>query len=829
MKKMERLWAILLSIAVIVGATACGGASPGAAVGSSTDIGEGGVRASDYAAEVAAKYAENDAYEYLPAIPPVARDHQFEFTLGFYPPDLGFEDYTDVLAFFADPEFTVPIYTNWDSGTRDDGTYGFTAMPWRNPTMGIWNRLYANLTDPQLMLDKSTLSDDPEDEYYFQYKGEFLDWGNLPRYYMVQYLDFETGEPLAKPKVQVFEVKAELATPEATFFVDDDGNASFRWKPVEGADSYIVVSCALSDGGETNPLTGEPMAPRYSEANVIGMVDGDQTEWHTASNYPFQSAVNIAEGGYVPEGAELEEGQETYESSSERGRTTMFGVIAIGEGGHSNIGKLFKLEDLAPNLPFGVAWETKRAEGETSSVLPSIGLLPAQRPYIMCDGHIVYKTIAYDYDTAEVVTEEWLQYDEGPDGEILNPRKIDATVLKIYYSIPGTGFPGKDDFNNYYKIENPPENWKGELKKIKARQEALNRGSGTGNEIDLTDGREGEGEEGTEPASDVTIVPEEVFATNGLSEYLAVNMIAGVDAIPLDDFPQASDTEYLLDAFFEAYYQNPLILGVDGLALNKKGELVVGYQETGKERKAKQDAIRAKVAEVIPQIIEDGMTPLEKELAINQYLCDNGEYDFAALEDAEKNNYTYVDPKFNDSFNAYGILVDGVGVCSSYAASFKLLADAAGLDSIVSTGFLEGSVAHAWNRVNLNGEWQTVDVTNNDNPELYNVLLNLPDDVAAGALVEDKDFILDAHLAEYAATGDTDEYYHVEGKYYSEGEIVAELVSELQSNGSAMLRTDYGIDDYAFASIVTEVMEELGTDELWGGYWLGVIALSKNG
>ena len=40
------------------------------------------------------------------------------------------------------------------------------------------------------------------------------------------------------------------------------------------------------------------------------------------------------------------------------------------------------------------------------------------------------------------------------------------------------------------------------------------------------------------------------------------------------------------------------------------------------------------------------MSELEKEMAINQYLCDTAEYDTAALENAGENDFEDVDEEF---------------------------------------------------------------------------------------------------------------------------------------------------------------------------------------
>ena len=113
-----------------------------------------------------------------------------------------------------------------------------------------------------------------------------------------------------------------------------------------------------------------------------------------------------------------------------------------------------------------------------------------------------------------------------------------------------------------------------------------------------------------------------------------------------------------------------------------------------------------------------------------------------------------MDEKFNDSFTAYGVLINHVGVCASYSAAFKLLADAAELDSIVVTGYLDGNLPHAWNKVMLDGQWNIVDATNNDNEVIQNALFNLSDSAAYATLVEDDRFVLDTSLYDYEALSD---------------------------------------------------------------------------
>lgn len=333
--------------------------------------------------------------------------------------------------------------------------------------------------------------------------------------------------------------------------------------------------------------------------------------------------------------------------------------------------------------------------------------------------------------------------------------------------------------------------------------------------------------ESKETVSETT---DNITANSALSEYLAINMLDGKTEISIQDFPEAMVQETLFDAWMEAIYQNPLILGVEGAQIANYGEkLKVTYNVETVEMKKKQAELRKEVKKVVADIIKDDMSDLQKEYAINSYLIEIAEYDNSALENAEKNNFVNVDAEFNDSFTPYGVLINKVGVCASYAGAFKLLADEAGLEAIVVTGYLEGDLPHAWNKVKIEDEWYILDSTNNDNEAMTNALLNIPGNASTKVLVEDDRYVIDRYLADYQASDkDKDsEYYHVENKYFDEDKIVEQLVSALGEDGEASLRTSYNLTDDAFYKIGSKVIEKTKDEGLEGTYWMGVIHLKS--
>ena len=62
---------------------------------------------------------------------------------------------------------------------------------------------------------------------------------------------------------------------------------------------------------------------------------------------------------------------------------------------------------------------------------------------------------------------------------------------------------------------------------------------------------------------------------------------------------------------------------------------------------------------------------------------------------------------------ARGVLLDGTGVCESYALAYQMLLGEVGIPSIYVTGYARGEL-HAWNLVQLEDEWYHIDPTWDD-------------------------------------------------------------------------------------------------------------------
>lgn len=751
------------------------------------------IEASAMADQIRAKYEKSDLYDYTDPISDVARDEVFKKQIGFDIINGQFDKYNQIIAIYQDSEFTqeVNAHYEWNEETQE-----LDVMP---PLSEIGS-VYAG------DMDKDVAGNDGVSTTLYD-KGESKDWGNLSEYYMVQYVDLQTGETLAKPLVTVFTVKHEiLNAPSVKVTINEEGLPQFSWDEVKGAENYYVISISHSaEGG----LQGG--------GSVLGSTSGTTWTPDAATNF-ITYLVSEEERS---EDYNIEQyGEGTDPILQDMSDEDYFCVIAVSKEGTSAISNTVAGSELAHRIPY--TEEVGKNLEEDSNYANSVLELPAYKWVTMCDGKLVQKLVNYDYENAKETTETWGVY-EKEDMSDLHSEEVN--IVKIPYTIDGTGFTGTGVVQDYN-----PDTLADDLQALKERQEGLQNKAGSQDlNIDVEE-QEATQEDSSqvENSGDVYTTNYGITANSALSEYLARMMMTGAEVIDLTPFPESSDQAYLMDAWQEAVYQNPLILGVSNAWISRGGRyLMVEYDTDIETTLKKQEELITEVQKVIGKIITDGMSDLDKENAINQYLCDSAEYDMAALENAEDNDFESVDEEFNDSFTPYGVLINKVGVCSSYAGAFKLLADAAGLECIAVTGYLDGETPHEWNKVKIDGEWQIVDSTNNDNEELFNALFNLPDSAADKVLVEDDAYVLDTNLDDYAASTTEKEYYRINNKYFTEDVIANSIAAEINASGRSVLRTDYNLNDDEFAAIGQQVINQTGDEDLVGYYWMGVIYIER--
>ena len=116
------------------------------------------------------------------------------------------------------------------------------------------------------------------------------------------------------------------------------------------------------------------------------------------------------------------------------------------------------------------------------------------------------------------------------------------------------------------------------------------------------------------------------------------------------------------------------------------------------------------VSEAASRIDTTNKSDYEIILAVNDYLCDTV-------------YYPPTEPYAPVTHTAYGALKNGVAVCEGYACAAKLLLNELGIRCDIEVGVCIGGGGHAWNLVELDGQWYQMDVTWNDGSNRLGYLL----------------------------------------------------------------------------------------------------------
>lgn len=184
-----------------------------------------------------------------------------------------------------------------------------------------------------------------------------------------------------------------------------------------------------------------------------------------------------------------------------------------------------------------------------------------------------------------------------------------------------------------------------------------------------------------------TLADEESLATNALIQTVYKRVV--------DNHPRWI---FMLNGF--------RVSSVDGLAVG-----ISEYYDSSYE--SMEEPFETAIAKALAEV-SDRPTKLEKIIAAHDYLIENCAYNWiVGTWTAYDNTYNpQLYPKKDDEvYSAYGALVNGDAVCQGYALAFKLLLDEMGINTVITSS---DPMNHAWNLVELDGEWYHVDVTWDD-------------------------------------------------------------------------------------------------------------------
>lgn len=221
------------------------------------------------------------------------------------------------------------------------------------------------------------------------------------------------------------------------------------------------------------------------------------------------------------------------------------------------------------------------------------------------------------------------------------------------------------------------------------------------------------------------------------------------------------------------------------------------------------------LSEITYSILEgtDGMTDFEKIVYVYDYLILNVSYDF-----------TY------SKYSAYNALVEGTAVCEGYSQAFYLLMSFLNIECIVVDSYV---MNHAWNMVELDGEWYHIDVTWGDYPDNnndtigrveYSFLLLNDDEISALNHYSWVDGYTSTSTAysNMPRTSNNLQTYSCDLWYYYDGSELyscdqygndIEFVADITGDGIAIIEDVFGTKHIIYGSSTTLILQSLSDSD----------------
>ena len=200
-----------------------------------------------------------------------------------------------------------------------------------------------------------------------------------------------------------------------------------------------------------------------------------------------------------------------------------------------------------------------------------------------------------------------------------------------------------------------------------------------------------------------------------LEEYIVSELEDMQTYISIEDYEVEFTIEEFKTFYWQVLYNNPQLFYVgksfSPTCLNNdysNNGIVCGfdavYIETDKTEVAQMKEKLENIANEVAAQIDPSLEDWQKALIAHDYLVQHCEYDEAALSDPDiASPYIYT---------AYGALVDGKAVCDGYSAAYIYLMDIK--FGIPCERVASGEMNHAWNMIQIGGNWYHVDATWDD-------------------------------------------------------------------------------------------------------------------
>lgn len=605
--------------------------------------------------------------------------------------------------------------------------------------------------------ESNTISIKPDSSSWGMYPREGVDvkglsWGGLQKYYIVIYHDLNATEvtELSKPMRLMFTVGSDIPIPTVKVKKDNNGNIVLTWNKIEGAQKYKIYRGSRYGMELLRETTDTSMSMTEEEYVDVAM--------NTLLSDVYKYAVTSVVNGKESRLSNIISGED-YISIAPGKMTTLSKYISVGDG--FDVDDIFSLPksvsvDYLEYIPNDVPGRYGSYKTSNHKVIWNFSKNVGDANYPRYEGKVMGTTFTL-FATF---------FDNPPTASEI------AKFLDDSNSAESTIIGGAEELEDIVDIKSAPD-----ADEVKS-------------DIQSND--------------NVVEVPETSTETRKPIEQVLIDgLMERKTSIYVGNYPEAEDSTYLQDVILKVVVQNPLILDERRFGYNYKTKsVVVEYKSTSDAVAKKQNEIKEKVKSVVAQVIKPGMSVYEKELALHDWLIENGEYNNKILDlYNEGKSLNEISEIYPDSFNAYGMLINGLGVCQSYAEAFKLLCDEAGVPCIVATGNLQ-TVPHAWNMVKIGEKWAHVDATNND-IGIDHPVFNATDKSIALEYTLNKDFEIDSQLGKYTADSYVNDYYYVNDLYASSSEELEEKLIESFSDSGE----DYNIKILNWAPTMDEITD----------------------
>ncbi len=163
----------------------------------------------------------------------------------------------------------------------------------------------------------------------------------------------------------------------------------------------------------------------------------------------------------------------------------------------------------------------------------------------------------------------------------------------------------------------------------------------------------------------------------------------------LKEIADNADTLTLINNFVHPYNSFKTI----SFTYNEKGDFSLAIEHVYSKEEITE--INFVVKKQLASLISDNMTSRDKVKVIHDYIINNTAYDELKAKNISDTTYK--------SNTAYGVLIEGYGVCSGYSDAMAIFLHELGIEN-----YKISNDTHIWNLVHINGVWTHLDATWDD-------------------------------------------------------------------------------------------------------------------